>query len=564
MLNLFIFPIGIPLNTNDIRIPNLMYETSEYNLQNYHIIDTNDIVYINKGLAIDSEENIYQTGNIYSSGNHDAILIKMSNQGELIWDLTWGGINNDYAIDLAIDSQDYVYVVSTIGCKYSDRSYWMEDDQYDKIFLVKYDSAGNEVWNKTWDNLLWARGRAISIDSADNIIIAGSAKNNGFDAVLLKYNSSGFLLWEKTFGWEGDEALWGPDIAVDSENNIFLGCNTREWSLITQNSSDSYDWNVVMTKFNTSGNQIWNKTWNNIKQQKCRSVAVDSNGDLYVSGVISSDIPHEMTFILKYNSSGTRLWKTFWKENNVVCEDFIEGTFCEFHSCTDMLVGLNDTIYLAGSHGICEYYGCSFHNVLLLSFDKNGTFLSEDSQGFGEYTHSEGIGITLNSNNDILVSGMYFGFDVGPYIILLNYSKSPKPPFPGHFSLFSNAKYPDKDGIFTLFWTNSSGADNYSLFMDTKPLSYPILPDPIITTTELSFTLNLTISDRYYFLVVASNESGKTPSQIIRINVQISVLENNPPFNIPGYDIIIILSVASTVFFIVLIKRRKIQKKDLG
>ena len=297
---------GNHLNTNNSKPFKLEPENFSYNLQFYKFIDLHANIHITKGFAVDSDGYVYQTGKIYSSGNYDAILIKMDAKGDQIWNKTWGSSKNDFAVDLAIDSQNNIYVVGTMNCLYDDGSYWMEEDQHDKIFLIKYDSFGNEIWNVTWDNLLWARGRSISIDSADNIIIGGSVKNNGFDALLLKYNSSGYIIWERIFGWEGDEALWGPDIALDSDNNIYLGCNTR--SIITE-SGDS-DWNVAMAKFNESGDQIWNKTWIKNPDPRCYSVGVDSSGDLYVSG----GIPDGMTFLLKYSSSGDKLWETFWKE----------------------------------------------------------------------------------------------------------------------------------------------------------------------------------------------------------------------------------------------------------
>ncbi|UCC19818.1 MAG: hypothetical protein JSV62_00640, partial [Promethearchaeota archaeon] len=97
-------------------------------------------------------------------------------------------------------------------------------------------------------------------------------------------------------------------------------------------------------------------------------------------------------------------------------------------------------------------------------------------------------------------------------------------PAPGDFTLSSNAGDPDLDGIFDLSWTNSDGADNYSLYVFSELIveinfSVDVLADQdAISPTHI---FGLTQGD-YYYAVVAFNGTGQTMSNCLHITVHLS------------------------------------------
>jgi surface protein len=121
---------------------------------------------------------------------------------------------------------------------------------------------------------------------------------------------------------------------------------------------------------------------------------------------------------------------------------------------------------------------------------------------------------------------------------------------PGDFTLSCDAETPDTDGVFTLTWTSSASADNYSVYRHSSYIteingSLTLLANEI---TELPLMLINYADGTYYFIVVAHNEYGDTLSNCIEIVVAIPE-EGNGGGIIPGYlvsllMIFIILSIS--------------------
>lgn len=97
----------------------------------------------------------------------------------------------------------------------------------------------------------------------------------------------------------------------------------------------------------------------------------------------------------------------------------------------------------------------------------------------------------------------------------------PQPP--GIFTMSSTAETPDLDGKFNLTWTDSEGADNYSIYMSDNSFTYISKKFDLLAyqTASPPFQMSLKKGD-YYFRVVAYNETGETMSS------------NDVHVNIPG------------------------------
>ena len=93
---------------------------------------------------------------------------------------------------------------------------------------------------------------------------------------------------------------------------------------------------------------------------------------------------------------------------------------------------------------------------------------------------------------------------------------------PGSFTLSTDADAPDPDGSFMLIWTDSAGADNYSVYVHDSYISeingsLTLLADQI-ASSPYPITEN---SGIYYYVVIAYNETGYTLSNCICIEIQI-------------------------------------------
>ncbi|MFX0037669.1 MAG: hypothetical protein ACFE9I_18770, partial [Candidatus Hermodarchaeota archaeon] len=97
-------------------------------------------------------------------------------------------------------------------------------------------------------------------------------------------------------------------------------------------------------------------------------------------------------------------------------------------------------------------------------------------------------------------------------------------PAPGDFILSSNAGDPNLKGEFDLIWTNSDGADNYSLYTFSDYINQINFSVDLLADQDAVSPIHISglTQGEYYYLVVAFNETGETMSNCLHIVVHLS------------------------------------------
>ncbi|KKL94494.1 hypothetical protein LCGC14_1864090, partial [marine sediment metagenome] len=134
----------------------------------------------------DTDQNIYVVGNILneSTNAYDAVVYKYNSSGQVLWNVSWGGMLDDYAYALDINmSSTTIYVVGRTA------SYGINESN--DIFLLSYDSSGILKRNITWGGDGWDAGIDIKCTSEFIYVIGYSDSfSSSQDMVVLKYNKS--------------------------------------------------------------------------------------------------------------------------------------------------------------------------------------------------------------------------------------------------------------------------------------------------------------------------------------------------------------------------------------
>ena len=289
---------------------------------------------------------------------------------EIIWKRTWHeGSYSAYGYGVAVASSGNIYEtgISYVGGLSG------EDGA-----LVKYDNSGNYKWNKTWDYSSDDYGRGVAVDSAENVYVAGSEKVDvdNYDAILLKFDSSGNLKWKKTWGW-GD---------FDYANGVACGSSGYIYVSGVAHNENFYD--IFLRKYDSSGNLIWGRTWDHSGfWDRGRGVTVDPSGYIYVTGGGPN-----VAELLKYDSSGNLKWSRTWDEG--------AGSWEEGYSVAVDSSG--SSVYVTGLTEV----ETNKRDIFLRKYDSSGNFKWEKIWDFSMGGWDWGAGIAIDSSDSIYINGL--------------------------------------------------------------------------------------------------------------------------------------------------------------
>ncbi|MEI7640379.1 MAG: hypothetical protein WCJ46_02575 [bacterium] len=144
----------------------------------------------------------------YNPSDGDVFLIKKTKRGNTQWVKTFGGENYDWAYSL-MNSGEGGYIISGITYSFGNGN----DDAY----IVKTDSKGDCVWAKTYGGAGFDEAYC-AIPVRGGFVFAGTTTSKGaggYDAWLVKVNQYGNVIWEKTYGGIGDDAVYYVDQTSD-------------------------------------------------------------------------------------------------------------------------------------------------------------------------------------------------------------------------------------------------------------------------------------------------------------------------------------------------------------
>jgi hypothetical protein len=131
--------------------------------------------------------------------NGDLRLLKIDPDGDLVWNVTYGGADEDWGYSVK-QTTDGGYVVAGFTRSFGAGSM--------DAWLVKTDSVGNVAWRRTYGTESTEQAISVRQTTDGGYIVAGwksPPENLISDAWLIKTDADGNELWEKTFGGSGSE-----------------------------------------------------------------------------------------------------------------------------------------------------------------------------------------------------------------------------------------------------------------------------------------------------------------------------------------------------------------------
>lgn len=356
----------------------------------------------------------------------------------------FGDIDSDYASSVVTDASGNVYETGYFGGTVDfdpgvGTSTIATNGAYD-IFVSKLNASGELVWVKTIGGSQLDIGYAITLDSSGNPLIAGmyggtvdfdpgvgtnSLTSSGTrDIFVMKLNTSGALVWAKSFG--GTTATdTGYGVAVDSSNNVYFtgefgGTADFDPDAGTTNLTSAGGRDIFVSKLDSTGSLVWAKGFGSAGASSNdigRSIAVDATNNVYSTGTFLGTVDFDPgagtssvaslgandTFVSKLDSSGNFVWaKTFGGLGN--------------ESGNSLAIDPSGNVILGGSFSTTVDFDPGVGTSNLISVGNNDAFvLKLDS--LGNYVWAKPFGGTANADSvvDLTVDGSGNIFSTGNY-----------------------------------------------------------------------------------------------------------------------------------------------------
>jgi len=305
-------------------------------------------------------------------------------QGQtLLTQTTWGGTGSDVADGVASAADGSAYVVG-ITDSFSIDPF---GNPSPRIFVVKFATDGSLSWQQIWNGTtIRGLGRPDVAVSADgSVYITGITADNGGDAVLLKFDSNGTLLWERT--WGGAQSDAGLAVATAPDGSAYItGSETSFGSGFGQ----------FIIKFDSAGNLVWQRIADRVNGN---AVAVAPDGSVYAAGTTPrDDIGNFDMVVLKITAAGSLVWQRTYSAGDVVDP---RGR---------MAAGPDGSIVIAGA---IQAPRQQFVDIaaLIVKLTSDGALVF-DRQFAGRVSET-GDGVAVAPDNTIYVAGTTTSFGAG-------------------------------------------------------------------------------------------------------------------------------------------------------
>ncbi len=342
-------------------------------------------------------------------------------------DFCFGATGADYNVDFIRCSQGGYAV---LAASTSDSSAIKSENNRDSsgasfdYWLIRFDDNGNKLWDHTYG------GRSSDVPSSvyeapngDFIIGGTSASNVGFeksepsrggnDFWILRVDSLGNVIWDKTIGGSANDNC--KSVIVNTYGDVFCGGYTLS-SISGDKTSPSIGTQVAfdfwLVALNQNGQIIFDRTLGSIQNDNCNAMVATGNGGALMMGYSDGPAGYSKSenskglndfWVIAVDSAGKKLW-----------DRTIGGTYEDYGYCA---LKTDDAFYIGGDSysqvgGDKTAINKGLDDMWCIKLSLSGNIIWD--QSFGSYDSDELNKITTTADGNILLSGesySYSGFD---------------------------------------------------------------------------------------------------------------------------------------------------------
>ena len=255
------------------------------------------------GSGVDRVFDVKQVGDGYllaglsseGSGNWDGWLLKINREGDVQWEQTYGGDGPAVFWSLA-RSGDSIYAAG------------YKKDSTTEAWVMKLDSGGDEVWSKDYDTLRSGTDEYVNsiftTDDGDLLLtgtIEGGSGTDPADAWVLKLSDTGEREWQKAYGGGAIDKV--HDAAAADDGGYVLAGRSASHGDGVQDG-----W---LLKVDGDGEKQWERTYGTDKDDALYGVTRDEDGGYVFTGAMNKNSNNGADgWLLRTDADGQKQWES--------------------------------------------------------------------------------------------------------------------------------------------------------------------------------------------------------------------------------------------------------------
>jgi hypothetical protein len=253
-----------------------------------------------EALAVDNSGNVFVTGHSYSTNtSYDYATIKYSNAGVPLWTNRYNGPGNDF------DSGRAIAIDPSSNVFVTGVSPGLASSQ--DFATIKYSNVGVPLWTNRYNGT--ANGNdfpyGMAIDTSGNVVVTGLSDGGSSydDYATIKYSNAGVALWTNRYDGPNNTLDVPFAVAVDTNGNVFV--TGYSYGVGT---FDDY----ATIKYSNAGVPLWTNRYDGPghSSDDAVGIALDGSGNVFVTGYSSASASVSVLdyATIKYSNAGVPLW----------------------------------------------------------------------------------------------------------------------------------------------------------------------------------------------------------------------------------------------------------------
>lgn len=304
----------------------------------------------------------------FGTGGFDVYVVKTNSAGNELWQQTYGFVGDEYGYGIERVADGYVIVGST-------NSWVMYDED---VYLLKIDDDGNVLWWKIIGAEGTDVGYTVRQTTDGGYIIVGKTTSfgNAEDVYLIKTDSNGDVMWTRNFGTDEDDH--GYDVRQTTDGGYII--------------TGKADYDVYLVKTDASGNEIWSARYGGSWSDDGQAVRQTDDGGYIIAGkdaYLYYFLVYQRIYVIKTNSTGVVQW-------SMTYGDYTDKAY-------DLMIASDGDYIVTGRYN---------ENVFMMKVDQD----DGDVHWFGQCGgggEERGLSMTESSDGCYVVAGYTYSYGAG-------------------------------------------------------------------------------------------------------------------------------------------------------